>query len=198
MTQSIRSRAWQALAATGLGLALVTTGCGDDPPEPSRLDGNENKPSTPVTAAPTIRPTPTPTPSSTVTFDSQREQEIYDATVHFYNTINQAYKTLDTEPIEDLVVPGSGAGVRYIEYIESVKSKGHRFEKAPQLTVVDFTIERRDADENSDGATFTLFSAGTKEVDSTGRVINEFEPGSAKRTIQFQKVEGKWLVLSQR
>lgn len=197
MTHPMQSRAWQALAAIGLGLALLTTGCGDDAPEPSRLGKNEDKPSAPATATPTSTPTPTSTTTKTAAPAADREEELYDATVHFYEVINKAFRTLDVTPIEDVVVDNSGAARGYVDYINTVKSKGHRFDIHGPYRITDFD-HKVDGNDQAETATFTLSDKGGAEVDARGKIVEDIEPGSSSATIQFIREGEKWLVVSQR
>ncbi|MEQ4208020.1 DUF6318 family protein [Actinopolymorpha sp. B9G3] len=164
-------------------------------PEPTPVDTASKEP---TSKSPAASETPSPSPSPSAAAGSVEEQ-IHAATVAFYNAVNEAYETLDSAPIEALTVPGSGAGQRYIDYIESVKSKGHRFEIVGEgLTVRNFKLDPRDADDQFESATFTLMDAGATEVDGNGKAAEKFPPDSWRYRVEFQKKGDLWLVLRQR
>lgn len=173
-------------------LALLTA-CSGDAPEPSQIseskqNGNSDR------HRPPEKPEPKPTPTGPER--SNHEQELYDATVTFYETITEAYKTLDTAPVKRLVVPGSDAGVGYTNYIEEVEAKGHKFGKAPVYSIGDFEFER-DGDQTIDSVTFEGSHDGLDEVDESGKSVGSLPPESAKVRVTFKKQGDSWLVLRQ-
>lgn len=182
------------IAAGGLGLVLIAAGCGGEQPEPSTINGGEDAPAKTSSAGPT--PTTT-TPPASRSEAPDKEQQLHDATVNFYEVVNEAYRTLDTRPVTALLAPGSKAAAGYVEYIEKVKDKGNRFVDVGEYTVTDFEHQGSPGDERIERVGFTLSHGGGKEVDAQGEIVNEIAPESSEGTIEFFRKGDRWLVLTQ-
>lgn len=176
-----------AIVVGAATLMAGAIGCSGDEIEPTTLENDPTQSSRP--SAPS-NPQTTPTEDSTTptsTAKNSLEEQLYDATVAFYDAVGHAYRALDPEPIESLVAPGTRAGSGYVAAIEKLKSQGHRFELNPVLKVSDFELEPRDADPRYERATATITSSDSRIVDAQGRTVDEAESGSSHARIQFMK-----------
>jgi hypothetical protein len=192
-TRRLRRRLSAAAVVAIVGVGAVLVGCTS--PEPAPIDEPTAEP-TSDTPTRTVSPTPSETPTAS---PGSVEAQLHAATIAFYAAANEAYETLDASPIERLVVRGSQAGKRYIDYINAVKAKKHRFDiTGSGLSVKEFKVEPPDADTQFETATFTLIDSGAKELDAAGRTVESFPADSWPYRIEFQRVGDKWLVLSQR
>lgn len=178
-------------------LVVWGAGCGGTS-EPAPLERDRAESSPRPTVSPATQPTASPTPSTTTaTPTSSLEQELYAATVNFYEAVTRAYEEMDPSLIEAVVLPNSGAGGGYIEEIRELKRKGHRLVPPPKFTVSEFAW-LQDASNATEVVTFRLDAPAGKEVDREGRTVEEYPAGGAEGRITFVREGDRWLVASQR
>jgi hypothetical protein len=183
-----------SLIVTAVAVLTLTAGCSGDAPEPSEIDnGNDGGNSESRTPPESDPPTP-PEPAEPDLDD--HEQELYDATVTFYDTVTTAFQTLDKAPLEKLVVPGSNAAAGYVEQIDWMKDQNNRYKKLPEYTISGFGVEE-DADESIETVEFTLSNDGTSIVDAGGKPVHESKPVTDKASITFKQQGETWLVVTQ-
>ena len=180
-----------ALAAAGV---LTLAGCANTP-EPSDVVADTTPP--PTKSAPA---TPSATPSSptpTVTSTEDLEAQLLAATNNFYATIGEAYRTLDTGPVEKLLTPASSAAGGYTRYITEADSKGHHFSVAPAYKISNFVVAEKSVADDTREAVFRLSASGLTEVDAKNKVVTKLKPESARARIIFVKQGDQWLVEQQ-
>ncbi|MBE1610745.1 hypothetical protein [Actinopolymorpha pittospori] len=151
------------------------------------------------TPTPALTPTPTPTGAPTSTFPpGSLEDQLYKATVNFYAAINQSYRTLDTEPVADHLVPGSNAASSYTSYVEKVRSQGHHFEGLGEYQVTNFRVKLDGSNGNTRRVEFTLSISGGREVDANGKAVETYEAETWRDAwITFTGKDGQWLIVGQ-
>lgn len=177
-------------------LVVWGAGCGGTS-EPAPLERDHAESSPRPTVSPATQPTASPTPSTTTaTPTSSLEQQLYAATVNFYEAINEAFRTLDTRPVAEVLVPGSRAASGYTNFIERVKADGHRFADVGDYVISDFTV-RSDASGETERVEFNLAHPAGRIVDAQGRTVRTLPATSSKAWIDFQRRGDRWLVLSQ-
>lgn len=170
----------------------LLSACSGDAPQPSELEEGDGGGKVEQKKTPT--PTPTPTPTEPELDD--HEQQLYDATVTFYDTINEAYRTLNTGPVDELIVPGSKAASGYTNYIEDAKAKGHKFVDVGEYTFSDFGLDK-DGDDSIETVEFTLTHEGGIELDADGAEVHQFTTDPGKAKITFKQQGETWLVVTQ-
>lgn len=148
---------------------------------------------------PSAAPTSSPTPSSTATTaepTGSLEQELYAATVNFYAAVNEAFRTLDTRPVADVLVPGSRAASGYTTFIERVKADGHRFADVGDYSITEFEV-KSDASAETERVEFNLAHPEGRVVDADGKTVRMLAATSSKAWIDFQRRGDRSLVVSQ-
>jgi hypothetical protein len=178
------------LAATGV---LALAGCSSSPEPPDVVADTTPPPSTSAPATPSTTPSATPT----VTPTEDLEAQLLAATNNFYATIGEAYRTLDTGPVEKLLTPASSAAGGYTRYITEADSKGHHFSVTPIYKISNFVVAEKSLADDTHEAVFNLSASGLTEVDGNNQVVTRLKPESARARIIFVKRGNQWLVEQQ-
>lgn len=174
-----------ALLATVLAVFALGS-CGGDA-EPSPIDDGgkqEEKDDS----------TPTPTPTSTPTPTADLATELEATANEFYEKLDQAYETHETEPFRKMGGRGCTACSNYLDSIETYEKRGQHNERVT-YTFEDFKIV--DDNKINPVATFTLSTTKGRVVDDNGDTVEELQPQTVAVRMEFEKVEGKWIVAEQ-
>lgn len=177
------------------GVLSLSSACAGDSSEAKPFDGDSNKSAQP-SASSTPTPTPSPTPASPSPSRGDTEQQLHNATVHFYEVVAKAFRDLDPKAISTVTVPGSRAGSGYVSSIKELKRKGQRFSPPVEYEIKDFSY-KSDEDLQVETVTFRLRSSRVDVVDSDNKVVSTFEAGSSEARITFEKRGSKWLAVMQ-
>lgn len=191
-----------ASAAVAVMVVPACTQNAEPPPlaESTASPSSDSPSPTPTpTPTPSQAPTATPTAAPTSTFPpGSLEDQLYKATVNFYSAINKSYRTLDTGPVADLLVPGSNAASGYTSYVEKVRSEGHHFEDLGEYKVADFRVKLDGSNGNIRRVEFTLSILGGREVDANGQAVETYEAETWRDAwITFTGKDGRWLIVGQ-
>ncbi|MBE1608786.1 DUF6318 family protein [Actinopolymorpha pittospori] len=179
-----------ALAAAGV---LTLAGCANTP-EPPDVVADTTPPSTSAPATPSATPSPTPT----VTPTEDLEAQLLAATQTFYATLNNAYKTLDTQPLRDSTPALCEACQRYIESIESTKADGNHYTGVGEYVVRNFKLVTDGVQEESKAsATYDLTYTGFKEIDKTNKIVRNIGSQTWGTQALLQRDGDKWLFVEE-
>lgn len=122
------------------------------------------------------------------------EAELYEATVKFYETLNESYRTLDPTPVYELVTDRCGACKRYIESVDLTRRKGHRNADLGHYIIEDFEISEYSIGGDYQTVLFKLTHTGLRELDAKGREVRNVKRQTVDGMIEFVREDGRWLV----
>jgi hypothetical protein len=123
--------------------------------------------------------------------------ELYAATVKFYETLNESYKTLDTSPVRELVTEDCGACKAYIDSVDSTREAGQRHADVGEYIIEDFAVAKHPIGGDYQTVTFELSHTGLRVLDADGNEIRKAERKTFEAMIDFVRRDGRWLVAEQ-
>lgn len=179
-----------AVGVVALLLAVALAGCEDeeDPPEPIESSSEPAPPSTSTTAEPTPTGPVEPTLPAEADGDSRTGVEAF---VRFYwDVVNYATKTGETELLERLAQPSCDTCEAGIEGIHRVYGRGGR------ITGGEYAVARVEPVPSGGGhwAVITHTTIGTQRTIGAGSLNGTFPGGRAKWLLGVAWVSGAWSV----
>ncbi|MFD2080333.1 hypothetical protein SAMN05421678_11085 [Actinopolymorpha cephalotaxi] len=181
--------------AGAVAVGLGVSGCSKNI-EPEA--GKTPTPTASKSATPTPTPTPTRTPAPTPTAPTGSvEEQLHAATVNFYAVLNEAYKTLDTRPVDEVLLPGSNAASGYTDFIHDVKKKNQHFTFEGGYKISNFEVKSTSSKEST-RVEFDLDHGPGQVRNTANKVVMKIPQTPPSRAwIVFSKRGNKWLVVGQ-
>lgn len=179
------------LAGFMISAVLTFGACGGSPSmeggEQARADKSEPAPEPTPTRTPTPEPTPTPTLGLAAELEATANE--------FYTKLAVAYETHETEPFRMMGGRGCNACYDYLDNVEQYEKKQQHLEGLDP-SVTDFRVVG--VDKLYPVARFSLNFAAGRIASADGDTVQKLESEVYQTEIEFEKVEGKWVVAEQR
>jgi hypothetical protein len=176
------------LTAAALGAAVLLAGCG----------GGEDE--GPAATLPPVTADPTPSATAAGEVPPAAQEATPEGAAefgrYFYETIDRAFKTLDTTELEAISAPECEVCQRYVTSIRGIAAEGQRVE-GYDITVTEALAPGETGEAQTAQATVIYDSTLGRIVAASGEVVLE-EPARTQvvSSLQLMRGEAGWTVLS--